>query len=253
MSTSIPFDAWIAYAKPNSQTRLRLFCFPYAGGGASLFRSWSNHLPPQVQVCPVQLPGREGRLRETPLTHLPRLIELLASHLSPYLDLPFVFFGHSMGSLISFELARYLRKHYDLCPMHMFISAHRAPHLPDRRPPIHQLSEVAFIEELRRFGGTPEIILQNAELMHLFLPVLRADFTICEAYTYLPAAPLDCSISAFGGVQDDTVSRGEVAAWQQHTCQSFVLRMLPGDHFFLHDAQAPLLHVVSEEITRLLR
>ncbi len=177
-------ECWLRSPKPNPQASLRLFCFPYVGGGALIFRTWPNSLPATAEVCPVELPGRGTRLKETPFTRLLPLVQALAQALLPHLDKPFAFFGHSMGALISFELTRQLRRLYGLVPLHLFVSAHRAPQLPDPDPPIHTLPEAEFMEELRCLNGTPKEVLEQPELMELMLPILRADFALCETYIY---------------------------------------------------------------------
>lgn len=246
MKTPLTFNQWMTCWKPNPQATLRLFCFHYAGGGAAIFRTWSDSLPQSVEVCAIELPGRGARLRETPFTHIEPLVQNLASALFPNLDKPFVFFGHSMGALISFELTRLLRKDYNLSPVHLFISGHRAPQIPDSDPPIHDLPESAFVEELRHLNGTPPAVLENAELMQLFLPTLRADFSVVETYAYTPEPPLECPITVFGGLQDSEASCDELDAWREQTNHSFVLQMFPGDHFFLQSAQQPLLQSLYE-------
>ena len=251
MMSASTFDSWVTRPKPNPLAHLRLFCFPYAGGGPSIFRTWPDDLPFQIEVCSIRLPGRESRLVESPFTRLSPLVQTLADVLHPYLNMPFAFFGHSMGALISFELARHLRQH-GLDVMHLFVSGCRAPHIAQSDPPIHQLPEPEFIEKLRLLNGTPEPVLQNAELMRLLMPVLRADFAICETYTYLAESPLDCPISAFGGLQDSRVTHNGLAAWRDQTCRSFTLRMLPGDHFFLHSARASLLQALARDLKQLL-
>lgn len=238
---------------PRPQARLRLFCFPYAGGGASVYRAWPGALPPEVELWRVQLPGRETRLQERPFTRLEPLLQILAPVLLPHLHLPFAFFGHSMGALIGFELARYLRRLYGISPVHVFVSAHRAPQIPDPDPPASQLPIPAFINKLRRLQGTPEPILGNAELMEMMLPSLRADFELCETYTYVTEAPLACPISTFGGAQDRVVSRDDLAAWRAQTRSAFMQRMFPGNHFFIHSAQELLLQTLSQELTQLVR
>ncbi len=251
MISTSTFNAWATCPKPNTQAHLRLFCFPYAGGGASMFSTWSDNLPAEIEVYAIQLPGRESRLMEPPFTRLSPLVQTLAYFLYPYLQKPFAFFGHSMGSLISFELARYLRREQGLAPMHLFVSGHRAPQIPDPNPPIHQLPETAFIEKLRKLNGTPELVIRNTELMQHVLPVLLADFAICETYVYSPEKPLTCSISALGGLQDGEASHGDLLAWRAQTQSFFTLHMLPGNHFFLHSARASLLRAISLELTRL--
>jgi surfactin synthase thioesterase subunit len=246
-------DPWTVYAKPNQQTRLRLFCIPYAGGSASIFRMWSERLPTEVAVYPIQLPGRETRLLDPPFTRLEALIPTLAQALLPHFTVPFAFFGHSMGALISFELARYLRDHQAPSPIHIFASGRRAPQIPSADPPIYHLPEAEFLEELRHYNGTPDGVLENAELMQVVLPALRADFTMLETYVYRPAEPLACSISAFGGMEDRRVSEESVAAWREQTRGAFRLRMLPGDHFFLHSARESLLQHLAEDLNQILQ
>ena len=248
MTTASALDSWIACRKPNPQARLRLFCFPYAGTGASIFRAWSDGLPADVEVCPVQFPGRGTRLMETPFTQLSPLVQALAQALVPLLDKPFAFFGHSLGALVGFELARQLRIQSGLQPVRLFVSADRAPQTPPRDRPIHALPEGEFLVELRRLNGIPGKVWQELDLMQFMLPVLRADFAVYETYAYSTEAPFNCPFSIFGGLQDRRVSRGELEAWRDQTSGSFSLRMFPGDHFFLNATQPLLLQVMSEEL-----
>jgi medium-chain acyl-[acyl-carrier-protein] hydrolase len=231
-----------------TDARQRLFCFPYAGGGASIYREWAKQLPADVEVCPIQLPGRENRIVERPFTSLEPLIQTLAEVLRPYLDLPFSFFGHSLGSLVSFELTRYLRRHSLPQPRRLLLSAHRAPQLTDRGKPIHALPDAEFIDALKTLGGTPEEVLRHAELMELLLPTLRADFTIYETYHYQPEAPLACPFTVFGGEDDREVSVPELEAWRLQTTGEFRLRMFPGAHFYIHSHQKLLLQNVARVI-----
>ncbi|NEQ21294.1 MAG: thioesterase [Microcoleus sp. SIO2G3] len=239
---------WITCPRFNPQAKLRLFCFPYAGGGAMGFRTWLERLPSSVEVCPIELPGRGTRLIEPPFTRLEPLIQAIAQVLLPYLDKPFTFFGHSMGGLVCFELARLLRRNYSQSPVHLFVSGRRAPQIAEPKPPIHTLPEPEFLEELRRLNGTPEAVLEHTELIQLLLPTLRADFAVLETYVYASQPPLDCPITAFGGLQDSEVSREELEVWREQTNASFSLQMFPGDHFFLHSSQSLLLQSLSQEL-----
>jgi len=248
MSSTRNFDTWVSWSKLNPHASLRLFCFPYAGGAALTFRTWSDSLPMSLEVCPVELPGRGKRITSAPFTRLQLLVQAIAIALLPYLDKPFAFFGHSMGGLVSFELARLLRKNYGISPVHLFVSACPAPQVPDPDPPIHALPEPEFLEKLRRLNGTPEAVLENAELMQMLLPVLRADFAVIETYAYTPESPLDCPITAFGGLQDREVRYDDLKVWQEQTNAAFSLHMLPGDHFFLQPAQPLLLQLLSQEL-----
>ena len=248
MPAAAAFDSWIACRQPRPQAHLRLFCFPYAGGGASIFRTWSDGLPAEVEVCPIQLPGRGTRLMEPLFTQLSPLIRALAQALLPLLDKPFAFFGHSLGAVVSFELARQLRRQYGVQPVRLFVSASRAPQLPHRGLPVHTLPEGDFLAELRRLNGTPTEVLEHEELMQIALPVLRADFAVYETYRYPTEPPLNYPISAFGGLRDRTVSQSDLEAWREQTSVSFSRQMFPGDHFFLITTQPLLLRVLSQEL-----
>ncbi|HEX2909579.1 MAG TPA: alpha/beta fold hydrolase [Chloroflexia bacterium] len=244
-------NPWMQIARPKADSRLRLFCFPYAGGGASIYRSWTDSLPASVEVVAVQLPGREGRLGEKPVTSLVRLRETLGEVLLPYLDRPFAFFGHSMGALIGFEVACHLRREAGLVPAHLFFSGRHAPQLPGLLPPVHRLSDEAFVDQInRRYNGIPKAILQEPELMQLFLPLLRADFTLIEDFTYTPEAPFECPVTAYGGWQDSLVSFDGLAGWRVQAAGAFSQQMLPGDHFFLQSARPQLLNHLSQALMK---
>lgn len=235
-STTTP---WLINPNPRPLAHRRLFCFPYAGGAARTYQPWTTALPPQIEVCIVELPGHGRRWAEPPITQLAPLIESLQIAMQPWLDKPFLFFGHSLGALIAFELARSLQNHYNLLPDLFWVSAARAPHLPASNPPLHLLPKADFMAELRRYSGTPEAVLANAELMALLLPMLRADFRLLETYRYQEQGPLSCPITACWGESDTIVSPEEVKAWGIHTNHAFSLEKISGDHFFIH--QTPLL------------
>jgi surfactin synthase thioesterase subunit len=230
------------------QARVRLFCFPYAGGGASVYYSWPEEMPPEIEVCTVQLPGRENRFAEPPLTNATALIETLVPAIKPYLDMPYAFFGHSMGALISFELAHALRKEGVSSPQYLFVSGHRAPHLPRHSPLLYDLPDAEFVQELRKLNGTPEEVLQSKELFSLLLPVLRADFELCETYRYQHRERLSCPIVALSGLNDKDVSREMVEAWGEHTTGAFCRRFFSGDHFFLHKHHSYIVHFIAQRL-----
>jgi medium-chain acyl-[acyl-carrier-protein] hydrolase len=175
-------------------------------------------------------------------------VEEIANTLYPLLDKPFYLFGYSMGSRISFELARFLRRHNFPQPKRLFVSASRGPHMPRRDENIHGLPDREFWAEIKRLGGTPAGVLENEELMQLFLPILRADFTLLETYKCAPEPPLACPISAYCGTQDAEVSAEDMASWQEQTLSTFKLVTLPGGHFFIHSQQDLLLQYISQEI-----
>jgi len=158
-----------------------------------------------------------------------------------------------MGALVSFELACRLRSQGTVGPLHMIVSGHRAPHLPDRHPPVHDLPDQEILARVRSLGGTPEEALQNSELMDMYLPLLRADFAVCETYVYEHREPLTCSVTALGGTTDSYVSRQDLSAWRSHTRSSFSLHMFPGSHFFLQAVQGLVLRVLAQDIRQVLR
>ena len=252
MSTRGGAGGWAVVPRPTPDPVLRLFCFPYAGGGASVFHPWARVLPPRVELVAVQPPGREGRLAEAPFADVLALVEAMEPALAPYLDRPFACFGHSNGALMAFELTRRLRRLGRPLPVHLFVAGKPAPHCPIREPHIHALPEEQFVAELRALGGTPEEILQHREIMELITPLLRADFSLGETYRYSAQPPLEVPITAFGGLLDREVSQAEMEAWGEHTSAAFRLRMFPGDHFFLNaDRDALLAEIVGDLRPRL--
>ncbi|MEM7061611.1 MAG: alpha/beta fold hydrolase [Cyanobacteria bacterium P01_B01_bin.77] len=224
--------SWIVCPQPRANPKVRLLCFAYAGGSAWIFRTWAEQLPATIELCAIELPGRGKRMAEPALTTVTAIIETLGPELLPYLNLPFACFGHSLGALIAFELCRWLRRTVQLAPYHLWVSAAQAPQLPAEKAPMHTLPDAAFINELKHYQGTPDSILNNAEMMSLVLPILRADFTVLETYRYQPGTALGCPITGFWGQQDSIVSQEHVVAWNIHT-QNFSLEAIDGDHFFV--------------------
>jgi medium-chain acyl-[acyl-carrier-protein] hydrolase len=240
-TSASPADRWLPTVRPWSRAGLRLFCLPYAGGGASVYREWAGALGDSVEVCPVQLPGREARFGEPAFTRIGPLVEALADALGPHLDRPFALFGHSLGALVAFELARRLRRSGRPGPSHLFVSGCRAPQVRRAERLVHTLPDAAFRQELRRLGGTPAELLANDELMDLVLPTLRADFALCETYEYADGFPLPCPVTALGGRDDGAIGRDDLEAWRVHTTARFAAHVLPGDHFFVRSARARVL------------
>ena len=251
MAKLLQTERWLVRTKARQVSpppRLRLFCFPYAVGGASIYRTWSSYLPEDIEVCPIYLPGRESRFNEPAFTRVSPLVRVLAHVLRSYLDVPYALFGHSMGALISFELARYLRQARMPEPTHLFVSAHRAPQLPDMQPSLSNLPDSAFLEQLAQYGGTPHEILQQTEFLQMMLPTIRADFTLCRDYSYDDEPPFAYPVTAFGGIDDRTVSEQELQAWREQTQSNFALHMFPGDHFFLREHARELVQYIGETL-----
>ncbi|MGH3786026.1 MAG: thioesterase II family protein [Pseudonocardiaceae bacterium] len=240
-------SAWVQVSRPRPAARLRLICLPPAGGGASRYRDWPAHLPHDVEVVSVQLPGRESRFNEQPIESMEQLAGALLDGLSSYLTRPFALFGHSMGAMIAFELARRMRPAGQQ-PMHLFASGCRAPDLPSRSPDWHTLPDREFIAAIRELGGIPPELLADSQFLDAMLPTLRSDRTLTETYIFRPQAPLSCPVSAFGGLRDKEVLPEDVEAWSRHTTAHFQAYLLPGDHFFINSARPEVLRLVASEL-----
>ena len=240
------------YPEPNAHAKLRLLCFPYAGGRSSVFGGWQEWLPSEVELCCVQLPGRDANRFEPLFTSFDSLMEALVPVVGEACTLPLTFFGHSMGALICFEVARELRVRNWPSPVQMFLSGHRAPHQSMSETPLHCLPDAHFVRELQRRYGETQDFLQSPELTELFLPLLRADLSVCESYRYRTAEPLDSPFFVLGGAQDRRVRRVHLSAWRAHTRGPFQLRVLPGDHFYIRNAQSLLAPILRLQLRRVL-
>lgn len=238
---------WFRITDPRPSARIRLFCFPYAGGAASIFRDWQKHLPPDVELCPVQLPGRENRIRERPFSNARDLARELIPAMLPYLDRPFAFFGHSMGALIAYEAACQLHHVHRYGPTCLMVSGRRSPLLPEPDPLLHALTcDQTFLRAIRsRYNNLPDILFEDREIQELYLPLLRADFTLVETYQHMQRTPLPCPIFAFGGEDDTRASGDALKAWRDLTSGEFDTRMFPSGHFYFKDHLKPLLDAIT--------
>ena len=243
------FSLWFPVLKPHPNAALLLICFPYAGGGTAVFRAWPDALTEAIELRVAQLPGRGPRLREKPLVRMGTLIETLVEALCPLLDRPFAFFGHSLGAIVAFEVACRLRDR-GLVPAHLFVSGNIAPQLSDPAFPIHGLPDDAFLRELEELNGMPQAVLDSKELLEILLPVVRADFTLLENYTYDSRPPLHCPITAFGGLEDPRTTKSGLESWRTQTIESFDVLMLEGDHFFLDTKRPLLLDAIASRLLR---
>lgn len=245
---SLTKSQWLPARRINSNASVRLFCFPYAGGNESAYRHWQKKLPQSIEVLPVQLPGRGSRLKEPPYSELRPLVHAASEALAAEIERPFALFGHSMGGLIAFELARELRKQHGIQPVHLFISAKCSPRQRPEDPAVGRLSDAALIEVLERYEGTPRDVLNDAELMKLVLPVIRADMALCSSYVYEAGPLLECPITVFGGLEDHVSSRACLEPWKDYTKGPFTLRMLPGGHFFINTWAVPVFEIIRQEL-----
>ncbi len=253
MQTTVadPRPKWLVVPKPNPAASVRLLCFASAGHGPSMFRNWSHLTGPDLELMIAQLPGRESRWNEPPFVSLTDLVPALATAVTPWLDRPFAMFGHSLGALVAFELARRVRADRGVGPIRLFASAHRAPQLPNRHPRISHLTDREFIAQVNgRHGGIPDAVASNQELMDLMLPSLRADYRVFEDYQYTEQEPLSCPITAFGGTGDVYVTADDLQPWGRQTAGEFRLCMLDGGHFFVNDLRDTVVSIVVDEIAR---
>lgn len=244
-------DRWI-YRHRSANAQMRLFCFPYAGGGSTVYSRWCREFPDEIEVCAVELPGRRTRLREPALRRADVLVRAVADGLAPYLDLPFAFFGHSMGAIVAFELERHLRRLGQPGPRALFLSGAPAPHVHVRQRPIWTLPDDQLLAEVRAFGGIPDVVLDEPQMMELFLPILRADFEVFETYRPGQDAPADCPVFLYGGDNDDRARPADVLAWRDHVSDVTSVELFPGGHFFLTEQHGPLTASVSHALGRLL-
>lgn len=235
---------WFVRPQTKSEATTRLFFFPYAGGGPTVFTKWCADLPSHIEGIVVHYPGRGSRFNEPAIKEMSRMVTELSQAIQPLLDHPFAFFGHSMGGLIAFELARNLRTQP---PNHLFVSACGSPHLPDPNLKIHNLPDDEFMSELDKLNGIPAE-LKNPEAMSLLLPIVRADFQLVETYEYHPDEPLEIPISAFGALDDPRVNRERIDAWAIHTQAKFESLFFSGGHFFINEAREHILKLVIKEI-----
>ncbi len=229
-------SSWFTTYNLPVKNKKKVFAFPYSGAGASAYHQWANYFNQRgIDFIGVRLPARENRLGEKPLSHLPVLIDALVSEIIPLLNKPFVFFGHSLGSLIAFELCRALRKKGVALPTHLFVSAFHPPSLPNPNKALHQLAQNDFIDGIRAYGNTPEKVLSNTLLMDLFLPMLRADFALHETYHYKKESPLACPITVFKGREDSFAKAKYMSDWQQQTQSHYEEVEYDGGHFFIDE------------------
>ena len=243
--------AWFKAALPTAKRRRwRLLCLPYAGGSANVFRHWHRYLPADVDVVAVQYPGREERMSEA----RPPSVQSLAAGLADALDCagghgPYAIFGHSLGALVGFELAREMRRRGSQPPLHLFISGASGPHVnAHATAPRHLWADPEFIDELERMKGTPPELLREPELIRLLLPTLRLDLGLVDTYACGNEPPLDVPMDAIGGLDDAQVPRDGLSQWSVESRAGFRMTMFAGDHFFLHPMAPLICGLITERV-----
>ncbi len=248
-------NPWLPHRTFREGASLRLFCFPFAGGAAHVFRPWVTAFPPTIEVCPLQPPGRWTRLKEPPFREMrPMVLSVVDAFQAEFVERPYALFGYSVGALVAFEVAREVRRRGLRAPALLIVGARSAPHLPLPARRLHELGDdalVAGIESL--YGALPAAALASPELRALFLGVIRADLEVFERYTYVPEEALDVPLIAMGGVNDPVVDVAGVHAWQRNTNSRFVPHLFPGAHFFAFaESQTAMCETVVRELQNVI-
>lgn len=236
----------VACRSPQPAAVARLVCFAHAGGGPMAFRGWARGLAPDVEVWTATLPGRAGRVREPLARSWRPLVEEMAAAVAERVPPPVALFGHSLGALIAFEVARELTRR-GAGPAHLVVSARDAPDVPQTASLPE--TDAALLDQVAgAYGGVPDAVLASDELLRHFLPILRADLELAVGYAHTPGPPLGCPITALTGADDRTVSRDGVAAWARQTTSRFEALTVPGAHFYLESQQPAVLRAIHERL-----
>ena len=251
MSNRRALNSWVTRHPGRVPPSCRLICFPFAGGGASSYRGWAADPAAPVEICAIQLPGREQRRHEPAIRSVSRAVDLLMPALQSDLGMPFAFFGHSMGALLAYEVARRLQQVGGPTPHCVFVSGHRAPQLPRRKRIWHGLPTPDLIQELRTLNGIPSAVFDHPELLNSVLITIRADLEVVETYRHSPGPILSCPVIAMGGRTDPGVSESDLAAWQDTTQAHFKTMMFDGDHFYINANRQHVVDSVRRELALL--
>jgi medium-chain acyl-[acyl-carrier-protein] hydrolase len=237
---------WFIPFKQVKDANIRLFCFHYGGGSASMFRQWPKDLIDGAELLAIQLPGREERFNEPLLNNIIQVVDNLCSNFNNYVDKPFVIFGHSIGALVAFEFVRALRKKGMSQPKHLIVSGAKAPQISLNKQPIHDLPDAKFIEELRKYNGIPNDIVEDEDIMAIFMPIIRADFCISETYKYINEEALTSPMTVLGGLNDNTFYQEDLLKWKEQTKSIFKYYLLSGDHFFINTSYKEVIKIINQ-------
>jgi medium-chain acyl-[acyl-carrier-protein] hydrolase len=243
-SPAIAGDWFVRFGRM-PEGRLRLICFPNAGSSATVFRPWATEIPPDVELLAVQFPGRQKRIKEPPLRAVGEAVETLRPAVTSLVGRDTLFFGDCTGALVAYELIRALAAEGATLPRHLIVSCCRAPDLPPRHEPLYTLDDAKLTAEIHTLGFAPEWLLNDQATLRAFLPLLRCDFEMAEAYRYSCGAPLSIPITAIAGTRDRITPEGDVAAWRAHTSDTFRLMHMEASH--------DLAQTHLQEVTGLLR
>ena len=247
--------AWLARIRSaRSPAAVRLVCFPYAGGGPSVFLRWQDWMPSEVEILAAHLPGREARFQEPLDSGFAATVDSIMAAVQQLVPLPTVYFGHSLGGLMAFETARRLEQQdLDEAPLQLVLSGCSPPHIDKSGEdgPTWRLGDARFVEKLKDLNGTPQEFLDSPELLELFMPLLRADFRLADEARRSIRDRTSIPVAVLGGTGDE-ITREELQEWQQYVTAPVSVQMLPGDHFFLNTGREAVCAVVRARITHAL-
>lgn len=226
--------------------KIKLFCLPYAGGTASIYNKWKNKIGNNIEIIPVELPGRGKLFDEKLKTHMNQMVDFTFHSIVNELDCEsYAFFGYSMGSMIAYELIRKIERMGYCPPIHAFFSAKQAPHIERNDKKLHVLEENEFLEEIMKLGGTPKEVIENRELLDIFVNILKADYQVVETYKhYLMESKINCDITVLYGNRDKYLFE-EIKEWEKLTNMSSDFFEFDGGHFFINDKLDRIIDIVN--------
>jgi len=247
MTATGGYDKWVKLYHPRPAACVRLVCFPHAGGAASYYAPMSGALRPHIELAAIQYPGRQDRGREQRVEDITALADQAFDALRRWRDRPLTFFGHSMGAIVAYEVARRFAESGTEVPQMLFVSARREP---SRRwnHHVHLLDDAGLVAELRRVAGPDQRWLYHEKLLAAVLPTVRSDYKAIESYSWSPGPPLNCSITGLVGDNDPYTTADEVAAWEGYCTGEFELKVVPGGHFYLETCGADIAAIVSSTL-----
>lgn len=235
----------------------RLICIPFAGSGAGAFRGWGPLLPPSIDAIALQLPGREDLCREPPFAEWPQMMEDVRRAVGALPALPLAIFGHSLGALIAFELARSLAGTSATRVVHLWCAARPWPGVPPADSSVlpfePEIDDAELVSRLASAYGDLPASFSNAAISDYFLPILRADMKLLRSYRYEGSARLSCPLTIFSGSRDPVTMGGDLALWNRETSGAFDMVELPSGHFFLESERARITSQIAARLSRLAR
>lgn len=237
-------------AAPKSDAKVRVFCFPFAGGSVSTYMPWLKLLHADAELIAIQLPGRGNRLLDIPYADIDLLVADLFAEIKPFLDRPYIFFGHSMGAKIAFDLATQFHRNHLPLPVKFIVSGSAAPFKSRKSAAVHALSDADFIRRLSELNGTPDKVLNNKELMGYLLPALRADFRMTETYLREDNCVLPTAVVIYGGERDEAIPQEDLLAWVDVFEKTEETYLYPGGHFFLNEHAEDIVARINRMISR---